>query len=133
MRYCMECGTVAEEGELATCPACGRILSSLDDLAPEDLDRPVVLTFCRDLYEAVVLRTVLAQEDIPSLIEDEQLFAAAGAYPLGHGGAVRQPRVMVRLEDAEAALDLLRRKEAGELAIDEDDFLETEVDEDESP
>ena len=121
MRYCPKCESLSADPDAPTCPACGTVLVPMDQLPPEDLDRSVVLTCCRTLEEAMVLRAALAQEGIDSAIEDEGLLEIINPF---HGGLNAGPRVMVRLADAEAALDFLRRKDAGELAISEDDLPE---------
>jgi len=121
MRYCPECQTITQEAESPTCPACGRVLLSKDEIAPEDLDRPVVLTWCGSVFEAMVLRAALADEGITAFVEDEGLLELINPY---HGGPTVEggTRVMIRLGDAEAGLEFLRRKEAGELAIPEDEI-----------
>ncbi|HUW56048.1 MAG TPA: DUF2007 domain-containing protein [Planctomycetota bacterium] len=128
MRYCMECDRLTMETDSLTCPACGTVLLSLDELPEEDLDRLVVLTWCDSLPEAMVLRAALDDQGIDSILEDEGLLEIANPFH-GSGDAQGGTRVLVRLEDAEAALELLRQKDAGELAISEDDVLE----EDEEP
>jgi hypothetical protein len=124
MKYCPKCQTPAEAVESTnTCPACGAVLQGLDELSAEELDRPVVLTRCTDNAEAEVLKAALGAQGIETLIEDEGMFETLmdimnpldGARPTG-------PRVLVHLKDAEAALEFLRSKESGELAITEDDL-----------
>ena len=127
MRYCPKCESLSPEADAATCPACGTVLVPMDQVPPEDLDRSVVLTCCQTIEEAMVLRTALAEEGIVCLIEDEGLMQMLNPF---HGGLNAGPRVMVRLADAEAALDFLRRKDAGELALSEDDLPEEDTKDD---
>ncbi len=121
MRYCPKCQTLEEAGDSPACPACGAVLEALDKLSDAELDRPIVLTYCPTMEEALVLRAALGEEDIDAIIEDEGLLEVINPY---HGNANTGPRVMVRVRDAEAALDFLRRKDSGELAIGEDDVPE---------
>ena len=120
MKYCPKCQMIAEPIEAAnTCPACGAVLQGLDELSEEDLDRPVVLKWCDTIEEAEVLKAALGGLDVDAFIEDEGLLEAINPY---HGRINVGPRVMVRVRDAEVALEFLRSKESGELAITEDDL-----------
>lgn len=123
MKYCLDCEMMTEGTQATTCPACGTVLRPLDALSPEDLDRPIVLTYCSSLFEAQVLRAALGSQGVDAIVEDEGLLEMVNPY---HGGTDPQgsTRVMVRLEDAEAALDLLRRKECGELALTDEEPIE---------
>ncbi len=120
MRYCPKCQTLEDAGESPACPACGTVLLATDVLPEEELDRPVVLKWCENIEEAEVLKTALSSLGIDCVVEDERLIAGWINMYDGRGGAT-DTRVLVRLRDAEAALELLRRKDAGELAITEDD------------
>ena len=125
MRYCPECEMLSVDAEAETCAACGKVLVSIDDIAPKEPDRLVVLTTCENPYQADVLRAALAGIGIDVLLEDVGLLASI--WPVTAHGDVTSTRVMVHLKDAEAALDLLRQKNAGELAIDEDDVSEDDT------
>jgi len=130
MPYCRECDCVTVQTDSSTCPVCGSVLIAIEDVPPEDRDRPVVLTQCDNLYEAMVLRTALEAEGIQTLVEDEGLLGVVGLMnPYHAGGTQGSTSVLVRLEDAEAALELLRRKEAGELTLSEDDLPEEPTEE----
>jgi hypothetical protein len=118
MRYCPKCQTLEEAGESPACPQCGSVLEDMNTLTADDLDRPIVLTVCPTPEQATVLRMALAQQGIDAIIEDEGLLEAIAPY---HGNLNAGPRVMVRLGDAEDALDFIRRKNAGELALTKDD------------
>ena len=131
MRYCMECDRITTEMDSLTCPACGTVLLALDELPQEDLDRLVVLKCCESLYEAEVLRAALDAQGIDVMIEDVGLLASV--FPRSAHGDATSARVMVRLEDAEGALELLRRKDAGELAITDDDVSEDDRPEETAP
>ena len=125
MRYCPECETVCVEVESSTCLACGEVLVRLDEVSPEERDRPVVLTWCQNFYEAQILVAALAAEGIQTVVEDDGLLARV--VPKVVCGDATDTRVMVRLEDAERALEFLRSKDAGELAIGEDDLDDEEL------
>jgi len=122
MRYCPECQTITQEAASPTCPACGRVLLSMDELPPEERDRLVVLKWCANLEEAQVLKTALNAEGIDAMVEEQGLIAWVNPYD-ARGGATHT-RVFIRLGDAEAGLELLRQKEAGELALSEDEIPE---------
>ena len=124
MLYCPRCEGIVREPESQVCPACGCVMRSVDELPEEDRDRPVVLTFCQTIFEARILCAALGEQGIVTMVEDESLLDTI--HP--HWFRDMQPgtRVLVRLEDAEAALELLRRKEAGELAISDDDVPGTD-------
>jgi len=124
MRYCPECQTITREAASPTCPACGKVLLSMDELPPEERDRLVVLKWCENLEEAQVLRAALNAEGIDAIVEDTGLLSWVNPY--NASGGATDTRVLIRLGDAEAGLELLRRKEAGELAISEDEIPESE-------
>lgn len=120
MPYCADCDMVTAQTDSPTCPACGAVLIAIADVACEDRDRPVVLKCCGNPYEAEVLRAALDAEGIDAIIEDVGLLASV--FPRSAHGDATGARVLIRLEDAEAGLDLLRRKQAGELTIPDDDL-----------
>jgi len=121
MRYCPECQTITQEATSPTCPACGKVLLSRDEMTEEDSGRPVVLTWCTSVFEAMVLRAALAEEGITAFVEDEGLLEQINPYG---ANVAASTRVMIRMEDAEAGLEFLRRKQAGELAISDDEIPE---------
>ena len=119
MRYCAKCEMLSREAGADTCAACGEVLAFVDEVPPDERDRLVVLTTCDNPYEAKVLRAALAAEGVDAIVEDEGLFETISPFHVRAGGDTATSRVMVRLEDAEAALEFLRQKDSGELAIDE--------------
>ena len=124
MKYCPRCASVVDD-ELETCVECGEVLQALDELPPENGERLVLLTHCQP-SEAHVLRATLENQGIDAMVEDEgllELLNPFGISPPDDEGGVR---VLVHLKDAGAALEVLRAKEAGELALDEDEFEDEE-------
>ena len=119
MRYCRACHAPVQDPQAPACAACGAFLETTDKPSPEELDRPVVLAYCSSLQEAALLQAALAAQDIDTLIEDVAGFGLSG---FEFGAPLLGTRVLVRPEDVEAALDFLRRKEAGEFAITDEDI-----------
>ncbi len=119
MRYCPKCAELSDADNPPICPSCGGVLQALDSLPEEEGDRLVVLKWCESIGEAEVLKAALEAQGIDALIEDENLLAAASGWD-GRGGAT-DTRVTVHLRDAETALEFLRRKDAGELTLPDED------------
>jgi hypothetical protein len=126
MKYCPKCQTLSEPADPPACVACGTVLLSTDEMSREDLDRTAVLTYCDSPEEASVLKAALEGEGVHAMVEDEALMGLFPPYgdPLNLG-----PRVVVRLGDADAALDFLRRKQAGDLTVTDSDVEAAEAEE----
>ncbi len=116
MQYCRKCRQLVPAPEHPACSTCGAPLVGLDQLPDDELDRPVVLTWCKDIIEAEMLRAALGGLDIYAVVENEALVATFNSDPTA------QTRVLVRLRDAGTAFEALKAKQAGELAITEDDL-----------
>ena len=125
-----------------TCPKCRRLYpedaqicddcdQALIDIAdhPESDEDLLVLTNVAGQEEAAVLASILKGRGIPAMVEDMTLLSwTTGLTPAAAGGV----RVLINAVDAEAALELLRQHQAGELALTDDDVAEADELPDES-